>query len=96
MYLGHKFLMQIQLIGGAVHAIGNILGSVIGSLTLHAVGQHRFIGFASQATHLRIIGTQNSLTALLDITKELLEGLIYIFFCTIMVQMIIFNISNHC
>ena len=96
MHLGHKFIVQIQLIGSSVHAIGNIFGSVIGSLTLHAVGQHRFIGFASQTAHLCVIGAQNSLAALLDITKELLEGLVYIFFCTIVVQMVIFNISNHC
>ena len=96
MYLGHKFIVQIQLIGSSVHAIGNIFGSVIGSLTLHAVGQHRFIGFASQTAHLCVIGAQNSLAAFLDIAKELLEGLVYIFFCTIVVQMVIFNIGNNC
>ena len=96
MYLSHKFSLVVKLVAGAANTVGNVAGNVVSTLALNTIGNDLFISFASQTAHLCIVKAKNRLAALFDIANKLLKGLIYIFFCTIMVQMVIFNISYYC
>ena len=95
MNLCHKFSLVVQLVAGAVNTVGNITSNVVSTLAFYAVGNYLFIGFGSQTAYLGIIKAKDCLAAFLDVAYKLFKSLIYIFFCTVMIQMIIFNISYY-
>ena len=88
------FTAEKDIIVGAILTIFDIFGAVVRILCVDAIADDLGRGLFPDAAHLFIIIAKNGLALFLDLIDKLLEGFLDLFFRSIMVQMVIFNICN--